>query len=342
MVREQLLGRQLCPCRFMIIQIGGVISMSKMKKVFKKLDLSRRDKHGYSLRQNLEGYSFISLFVIGFMAFTVIPIGTSLVLSFTKYDILSPPQFIGLKNYIQMFTGDKQFWVSFSVTLFYVVVSVPLRLAFALGVAMLLQKTTRLTTFYRAAYYLPSIIGSSIAISVVWRQMFGSDGMLNSLINSIFGTNIEISWIGGEKTAIWTLIILAVWQYGSSMLIFLSGLKQIPKELYEAAEIDGATRVHSFFRITIPMLTPVIFFNMIMQLIQGFMTFTQSYVITQGMPMDKTLFITVYVYRNSFTYYKMGYGCAIAWFLLMFMAVITALLFKSSRNWVFYQAEGGD
>ena len=304
-----------------------------------------REKKGrprYSLRQNLEGYSFIGLFVIGFLAFTVIPIGTSLVLSFTKYDILSPPEFVWLDNFIQMFTKDHQFWVSFGVTLFYVVVSVPLRLAFALVVAMLLQKTTRLTTFYRAAYYLPTIIGSSIAISVVWRQMFSGNGLLNSVINKVFHTNISISWIGGEKTAIWTLIILAIWQYGSSMLIFLSGLKQIPKELYEAADIDGATKVRSFFLITLPMLTPVIFFNLIMQLIQGFMTFTQSYVITQGMPMDKTLFITVYIYRNLFTYYKMGYGCAIAWVLLIFMSVVTALLFKSSRSWVFYQAEGGD
>lgn len=296
----------------------------------------------YSLRQNLEGYSFVGLFVVGFLAFTVIPIAASLVLSFTQYDILSPPKFVWLDNFIQMFTGDHQFWVSFGVTLFYVVVSVPLRLAFALAVAMLLQKTTKLTTFYRAAYYLPTIIGSSIAISVVWRQMFSANGLLNSILNKVFHTNIAISWIGGEKTAIWTLIILAIWQYGSSMLIFLSGLKQIPRELYEAADIDGATKIRRFFRITLPMLTPVIFFNVIMQLIQGFMTFTQSYVITQGMPMDKTLFITVYVYRNSFTYYKMGYGCAIAWFLLIFMAVITALLFKSSRSWVFYQAEGGD
>lgn len=296
----------------------------------------------YSLRQNIEGYSFVGLFVVGFLAFTVIPIAASLVLSFTQYDILSPPKFVWFDNFIQMFTGDHQFWVSFGVTLFYVVVSVPLRLAFALAVAMLLQKTTKLTTFYRAAYYLPTIIGSSIAISVVWRQMFSANGLLNSIINKVFHTNIAISWIGGEKTAIWTLIILAIWQYGSSMLIFLSGLKQIPRELYEAADIDGATKISRFFRITLPMLTPVIFFNVIMQLIQGFMTFTQSYVITQGMPMDKTLFITVYVYRNSFTYYKMGYGCAIAWFLLVFIAVITALLFKSSRSWVFYQAEGGD
>ena len=153
----------------------------------------------YSMRQNLEGYSFIGLFVIGFLAFTVIPIGTSLVLSFTKYDILSPPQFIGLDNFVQMLTGDHQFWVSFGITLFYVIVSVPLRLAFALAVAMLLQKTTKLTTFYRAAYYLPTIIGSSIAISVVWRQMFSGDGLLNSIINKIFHTEINISWIGGKK-----------------------------------------------------------------------------------------------------------------------------------------------
>lgn len=292
-------------------------------------------------RNNIEGYAFISLFIIGFIFFTVVPIVTSLLLSFADYDVLSPPAFVGLKNYIRMFTDDPQFYTSFGVTVFYVLVSVPLRLIFALIVALLLQRTTKMTTFYRAAYYLPTIIGNSIAIAVVWRRMFSADGLFNAIINQIFNTNIQVSWIGGEHTAVWTLVVLAIWQYGSSMLIFLSGLKQIPSSLLEAAEIDGAGRIKKFFKVTLPMLTPVVFFNVVMQLINGFMTFTQSFVITQGQPMDKTLFATVYIYRSSFTYYRMGYGCAMAWMLLLFVAIITMLLFKSSGAWVFNQSDNG-
>lgn len=306
-----------------------------MKSSSKRSSKSFYNNH----RSNIEGYAFISLFIVGFVFFTVVPIVTSLLLSFTNYDVLSPPTFAGVKNYIRMFTDDPQFYTSFGVTVFYVLVSVPMRLIFALIVALLLQKTTKLTTFYRAAYYLPTIIGNSIAIAVVWRRMFTSDGLFNAIINQIFNTNIQISWIGGEYTAVWTLVVLAIWQYGSSMLIFLSGLKQIPASLLEAAEIDGAGTIQKFFKITLPMLTPVVFFNVVMQLINGFMTFTQSFVITQGQPMDKTLFATVYIYRSSFTYYRMGYGCAMAWILLLFVAIITVLLFKSSGTWVFNQAD---
>ena len=304
----------------------------------KKKNVSKNFYHRH--RNDIEGYCFIGLFIFGFILFTIVPIVASLFLSFTEYDILSPPKLVGIKNYVRMFTGDQQFYTSFGATIFYVIFSVPLRLIFALAVALLLQRTTKLTTFYRAAYYLPSIIGNSIAIAVVWRRMFSSDGLFNAIINRIFSTDIQISWIGGEHTAIWTLIILAVWQFGSSMLIFLSGLKQIPSSLLEAAEIDGANRIQKFFKVTLPMLTPVVFFNVVMQLINGFMTFTQSFVITQGQPMDKTLFSTVYIYRSSFTYYRMGYGCAMAWFLLLFVAVITIILFKTSGSWVFSQADG--
>lgn len=183
---------------------------------------------------------------MGFVLFTVVPIVTSLFLSFADYDVLSPPKFVGLKNYIRMFTDDKQFYTSFGVTIFYVLVSVPLRLMFALAVALLLQRTTKLTTFYRAAYYLPTIIGNSIAIAVVWRRMFSADGLFNAIVNQIFNTNIQISWIGGEHTAVWTLVLLAIWQYGSSMLIFLSGLKQIPTSLLEAAEIERRENTEVF------------------------------------------------------------------------------------------------
>lgn len=294
----------------------------------------------YSVADNIAGYSFIGLFIIGFLAFFLIPILTSLFYSFTDYNLISDHKYVGLYNYVKMFTKDPQFVISLIATITYVVFSVPLRLLFALFVAMLLQKNTRMNVFYRAAYYLPSIIGSSVAIAVVWRTMFSAKGYFNAMINSIFNTDISISWIGNISTAIWTLILLAVWQYGSSMLIFLSGLKQIPVQLYEAADIDGAGSFSKFFRVTLPLLTPVVFFNVVMQTINAFMCFTQSYIITQGGPVDKTLFITVYIYRTSFKFQRMGYASAIAWVLLVIVAVVTMLLFRSSSKWVFNQSEG--
>ena len=169
--------------------------------------------------------------------------------------------------------------------------------------------------------------------------MFASDGVINALLQTI-GINSEIAWLGRTDIAIWTLIILAVWQFGSSMLIFLSGLKQIPVSLYEAATVDGANGIQRFFKITLPMLTPTIFFNLINQLINGFMAFTQSYIITQGKPRDSTLFYTVYMYFNSFTYNKLGYGCAMAWFMIFVVGMLTLILFKTQNKWVYYESEG--
>lgn len=288
--------------------------------------------------EQIAGYIFISPFIIGFLGFTIIPIATSLVLSFTSYDILSPPKFIGLRNYIEMFTNDSTFRKSLGVTFYYAFVSVPLRLVMALAVAMVLQKTTRATSVYRAVYYLPSIIGGSVAVAILWKRMFATEGVINAVLASI-GLPGDISWLARTDTAIWTLIILSVWQFGSSMLIFLSGLKQIPVSLYEAATVDGASGVKKFFRITLPMLTPVIFFNLVMQMINGFMAFTQSYIITQGRPLDSTLFYTVYMYRRSFEFYDMGYGSALAWVMLIIVSIMTAIFFKTSGKWVYYQAE---
>jgi len=208
----------------------------------------------------------------------------------------------------------------------------------ALIVAMLLVKSTRLSGFYRAVYYLPSIIGSSVAVAILWKRMFASDGVINALLG-VMGIPCDVAWLGRSDTAIWTLIILAVWQFGSSMLIFLSGLKQIPVSLYEAATVDGAKEYQRFFKITLPMLTPTIFFNLINQLINGFMAFTQSYIITQGKPRDSTLFYTVYMYQSSFTYNKLGYGCAMAWFMVFVVGVLTLILFKTQKLWVYYEAE---
>ena len=284
------------------------------------------------------GDIFILPFIIGFVCFISFPMIMSLAFSFTKYDILTAPKFAGLDNYITMFTQDKLFWKTFGVTMYYVFFSVPLRLIMALLVALLLVKSSRLSGFYRTVYYLPSIIGSSVAVAILWKRMFASDGVINALLGLV-GIDSATAWLGRTDTAIWTLILLAVWQFGSSMLIFLAGLKQIPAYLYEAATVDGAGAITKFFKVTLPMLTPTIFFNLINQLINGFMAFTQSFIITEGKPQNSTLFYVVYMYQNSFKYNKLGYGCAMAWFMVLVVGGLTALIFLSQKKWVYYESE---
>ena len=279
------------------------------------------------------GLAFTSPFIIGFLLFMIVPMMISLYYSLCDYNILSAPVFVGLKNYIKMFS-DEVFFKTIGVTFFYALISVPLRLAFALLVAMLLLNSSRLTAFYRAAYYLPSIIGGSVAVSILWKRMFAIDGVINKVL-AVFGMKDPVSWLGDKNTAIWTLILLAVWQFGSSMLIFLSSLKQIPPSLYEAASIDCAGKFRQFFKITLPLLTPTIFFNLVMQMINGFLAFTQCYIITQGKPMNSTLFYTVYMYQQSFEYYNTGYGAALAWVMLLIVGLITAVLFATKRFWVY-------
>ena len=287
-------------------------------------------------RESVAGVVFTLPFILGFLLFMLVPMGISLYYSFCDYNILSPPVFTGFKNYTNMF-HDETFFKAIGVTFYYALVSVPLRLIFALMVAMILLKTTNASGFYRAAYYLPSIIGGSVAVSILWKRMFAIDGVVNKLL-SVFGLEEGISWLGNTKTAIWTLIILAVWQFGSSMLVFLSSLKQIPSTLYEAARVDGANSVTQFFKVTLPLLTPTIFFNLVMQMINGFLAFTQCYIITQGKPMNSTLFYTVYMYQQSFEYYNTGYGAALAWVMLAIVGLITLFLFATKRFWVY---EGG-
>jgi multiple sugar transport system permease protein len=282
------------------------------------------------------GVVFTGPFILGFMLFMIVPMGISLYYSFCDYDILSAPKFVGVSNYINMFK-DETFFKAIKVTFYYALVSVPLRLIFALIVAMILLKNSKATAIYRALYYLPSIIGGSVAVSILWKRMFAIDGVVNKIL-AIFGMKEGISWLGNTRTAIWTLIILAVWQFGSSMLIFLSSLKQIPASLYEAAKVDGANGVVQFFQVTLPLLTPTIFFNLVMQMINGFLAFTQCYIITQGKPMNSTLFYTVYMYQQSFEYYNTGYGAAMAWVMLAIVGLITLFLFATKRFWVY---EGG-
>lgn len=293
----------------------------------------------HKIDDNIAGYLFISPWLIGFFVFTIIPIMTSLYYSFTEYDLLSAPVLNGFNNFIAMIRDDT-FWKSLAVTFHYAFVSVPLRLSVALLVAMVFNRKAKMLRFYQTVYYLPSIIGGSIAVAVMWRRLFMADGAVNAAL-AFIGIKSDISWIGNPKTAIWTLIVLAAWQFGSSMLIFLAGLKQIPDSLYEAADIDGANPWQKFIKITIPHLTPVIFFNLVMQLINGFTVFTQAFVVSGGTgdPMNSTLVYSLYLYKKAFEYYQMGYGSAMAWVLVLIIAFFMALIFKSSSLWVYYESK---
>jgi multiple sugar transport system permease protein len=293
-------------------------------------------------RHNLIGYAFIAPWLIAFLAFTLLPMLTSLYFSFTSYsslDTLGAAEWVGVQNFQRMFTSDPTWRNAVGATVFYVVFAIPLRLAFALGLAMLLNSARRGIGVYRAMFYAPSIVGGSVAVAVMWRQVFGTEGLVNAGL-ALIGLPAR-TWLGHPDTAIWTLIILAVWQFGSPMLVFLAGLKQIPNELYEAAIIDGANGWSKFWRITVPLLTPVLFFNLIMQTISGFMVFTQAFIITGGAPLDTTLFYALYVYRRAFENFQMGYASAMAWVLLLVIALFAALIFKSSSYWVHYESKEG-
>ncbi|MBN1811220.1 MAG: sugar ABC transporter permease [Anaerolineae bacterium] len=286
------------------------------------------------------GYLFLSPWLFGFFVFTLLPIVASLVLAFTDYDLFTPPQWTGLANFQRMFFEDRRYWRSVKATFYYVFTAVPLRLLVALAIAMVLNKRYKMISFYRAAYYAPSIVGGSVAVAVMWRQVWGGQnvGLINFILQA-FGLS-HVNWLANPRTAIWALTTLAAWQFGSPMLIFLAGLKQIPAELYEAAAIDGAGRWGKFVKITLPLLTPVIFFNLVMQMISGFLVFTQAYLITAGRPLDTTLFYALYLYLRAFEIHEMGYGSAMAWILLLVIAFFTALVFRSSSTWVYYESGG--
>jgi len=266
---------------------------------------------------------------------------SSLYLSFTQYDLVSSPKWAGLANYIKMFTNDPRYIQSLKVTLTYVFVSVPLKLIFALFVAILMNQGIRALGIYRTVYYIPTLLGGSVAIAVMWRKMFGTGGAFNQFLYNVFGYQAP-DWVANPKYALYSIILLTVWQFGSSMIIFLAGLKQIPQEYYEAAQVDGAGRMRRFFNVTLPMLSPVIFFNLIIQLINAFQAFTQAFIISggKGGPLDSTLFYTLYLYQKGFTFFEMGYASAMAWILVILIAIITAVFFGTSKYWVHY-ADGG-
>ncbi|WP_070000214.1 carbohydrate ABC transporter permease [Cellulosilyticum sp. I15G10I2] len=298
-------------------------------------------KSGYKSRDNIAGYIMLFPWLLGFVLMWFLPMVISVYYSFTNFNLLNEAQFIGFQNYIRLFTTDDKFWQAMKVTFTYVIFLVPLRLAFALFVAMLLNTKHKGLGLYRTVYYIPSIIGGSIAVSIVWRQIFGKQGVVMSLL-AVFGIEQNVSMLGNTGTALAVIILMGVWQFGSSMLIFLAALKQIPYSLYEAAVVDGAKPWETFTKVTLPMLTPTIFFNLILQLVNGFRVFTESYVITDGGPLDSTLTYVLYLYRRAFNYFDMGYSCALAWVLVIIIAVFTIVLFKTQNNWVHYESGGED
>ena len=286
-------------------------------------------------RNELTGLAFISPWIGGFLAFTLFPMVMSLWLAFTQYDLLTPPRFTGLDNFRQML-ADPRFIKAVTVTLKYAVLSVPLKLSAALLVAMLLAQKIRGIGVYRVAYYLPSLVGSSVAVAIMWRKIFARDGLINSVLRLLGVQGPD--WLAHPSLALYTLALLSAWQFGSSMVIFLAGLKQIPAEYYEAAAVDGSNRWHMFWRITLPLLSPVIFFNLVMQTINAFQVFTQGFLITNGGPMDETLFYSLYLYQKGFRHFDMGYASAMAWVLLVMIAVVTGLIFKLTGRLVYYEA----
>jgi multiple sugar transport system permease protein len=268
-------------------------------------------------KEAIAGYVFLSPWLLGLFGITLLPMLYSLYLSFTDYDLLQDPEWVGLENYERMFTGDPQFWNSVGATLLFAVTSVPLKLAAALGVALLLYRNRRGVGLYRSLYYVPSLLGGSVGI----------EGR---------------AWIADPATALGTLVILAAWQFGAPMVIFLAGLKQIPQEMFEAAALDGAGRVKQFFHVTLPLLSPVLFFNLVLETIAGFQGFTAAFVISGGTggPADSTLLYTLYLYLRGFGDFQMGYASAMAWVFLLALGIVTAIVFRSGSLWVHYADEG--
>lgn len=285
------------------------------------------------------GLAYLSPYIIGLILFTAFPFVSSFLMSFTDYDLMTQPNFVGIDNYQYMLFEDDTFWKSMSVTFMYVFLTIPVKLAFALFIAFILNFKLRGIGFFRTAYYIPSILGSSIAIAVLWRALFAIDGVLNGMLG-VIGLD-PINWLGEPSFALFSITLLRAWQFGSAMVIFLAALQNVPQSQYEAAMIDGASKWQMFMKVTVPLITPVIFFNFIMQTTQAFQEFTAPYVVTGGGPMKSTYLISLYIYETAFKFFDMGYGSALAWSLFVVVAIFTAITFRSSKYWVFYSGDKG-
>jgi multiple sugar transport system permease protein len=301
--------------------------------------VAQRGTRGRRRREDLAGYVFLSPWLLGLLGITAVPMLISLYLSFTDYSPLigvTESNWVGLDNYRRMFTADPSYWHAVRVTVTFAVVAVPLKLAAALGVAMLLNRAMRGIALFRGLFYLPSLLGGSVAVAIVWRSMFNREGAFNSFL-ALFGVHGS-PWVNDPFWALPTLMLLAIWQFGAPMVIFLAGLKQVPAELYEAASVDGAGAWRRFRHITLPMLSPVIFFNLVLETIHGFQGFTSAFVLSGGTggPVDATLMYTLDLYLKGFTQLDMGYASAMAWVFLVVVGLITVVLFSTGRFWVHY------
>jgi multiple sugar transport system permease protein len=316
--------------------MSAISELSTIRRAKAKTPEEKRLRAKEAGRDNKVGYLFLLPWLIGLVLIIGGPMIASLYLSFTNYSLIQAPEWVGLANYARMF-DDPRLHKSLAVTFTYVFVGVPLQLIVALAIAMLLNEGMKGLAFYRSIFYLPSMLGASVAISVLWRQMFEVDGLVNQVLR-LFGIPATTSWIGDPQWALWTIILLHVWTFGSPMVIFLAGLRQIPGMYYEAASVDGASRWAQFRRITLPLLSPIIFFNLVLQIINAFQAFTQAFVVSNGTggPADSTLFYTLYLYQRGFVQFQMGYAAAMAWLLVVIIAAFTAINFYFSKHWVFY------
>ena len=287
-------------------------------------------------KRDCQAFLYLLPWLIGILALQLYPFLSSLVYSFHDYTVGGKMDFVGIDNYVKLFTKDRDFWNSLKVTLLFGVYTVPGKLILALAVAMFLNRNIKGINMIRTLYYIPSLFGGSVAISLLWRLMFMDGGMVNSMLSAL-GLN-TVHFLGTKGTAMQVVCGLEIWQFGSSMLIFLSALKQIPRELSEAAHVDGANGVQKFFKVTLPLLTPTVFFNLVQQTINSFLAFTQCKLITNGDPRKSTLFYTVYQYNKAFPAVgksQMGYASALAWIMLVLISLVTALLFWSKSKWVY-------
>lgn len=294
-----------------------------MKQNIKRTDLKKQN----------EGFLYIIPWILGFLFLQLLPLLNSIKYSMTNIKLGGDYSFIGLQNFIKMFSFDKDFWNSILVTIKYIILSVPTKIVFALFVAVILNKKVRGVNFFRTIYYIPSIMGGSVAIAALWRIMFMKEGVVNKFLGT------AISWLGDPKYALFTISLIDVWQFGSSMVLFLAALKQVPTELYESALIDGASRGRCFWKITLPLISPIILFNFVMQTINAIQNYTSSYIVTGGGPLKSTYVMGLKIYEDAFVKSKLGYASAESLFLFFLLLVGTGLIFLLAKYWVFYSDE---
>lgn len=301
--------------------------------------ISPKVKHGFRIKkESIYGYGMAAPAILGLIIFTLGPLLASLFLSFTDYSITNDFQIIGLENFRRLFSGeDNFFYKSLFVTFYYVVLAVPVSLLAAFIMALLLKNNVKGKAFFRAAFYLPSIV-PIVATSTIFMWLLNPDiGLFNQVLQLLHLPTSQ--WIYGESSVVPTMAFMNIWSVGGTMVIFLAGLESIPDHYYEAVEIDGGGIWRKLTAVTLPMMTPTIFFNLIMGIINGFQSFSQAYIMTEGGPNNASLFYVVYLYREAFTNQRMGAACAIAWVLFVIIMILSVIVFRTSKSWVYYEGE---